>query len=102
MYSISFTEKQKNNFTNCLFCDFLQIVLNRSRMMHAKSRNYFLSLGYETYVGCQSLFVCKHCLDLLTLFPTDTKISHGCLNLRIAKLKGLEPSDVKLFCISIK
>ena len=122
----------------CLFCDFLQIVLNRSSMLHVHSSKYLSTLavrllvsmfffhwcskykiqdneavlwkalqwestiGGENYVRCQSLFVCKHCLALLTLFPTDMKISHGCLNFRVAKFKGLRhSSDIKMFCIAI-
>ena len=83
----------------CLFCDFLQIVLKRSRVLHVHRRVYLSTPGGENYLRCQSLFVCKHCLVLRTRLPTDTKVSHGC-----CEIEGVtvQLPDVKIFCISIK
>ena len=75
------------------------MVRRRSRTLRVHRSEFLSTSGNENYVRCQFLFVCKYCLDLLTLFPSDTKISHGRLNFRVAKFK---PPDVKIFCISIK
>ena len=43
------------------------------------------------------IFVFEHCLVLLTLLPTNTKISHECLDFRVAKLEGIQPPEAKGF-----
>ena len=78
-----------------LFSDFLQIVLSRSRMLHSHRSEYLSTHGGKNYVRYQSLFVCEHCFCLLTLFPMGTQLSHGCLNIRVANFKGLQPPEGK-------
>ena len=63
-------------------------------MLHMLRSEYLSTLGGENNVRCQFLSVCKHCLVLLTLFLSDMKISHECLNFTFqgAKFKGLRYS----------
>ena len=53
----------------CLLCDFLQIVIKRSRKLHMDRCEYLSTLGGDTYVSCQSL------------------ISHGCLRSGLQNLR---------------
>lgn len=98
----SFHFRIKNKYSiimKCLFCDFLQIVHTQSRMLHVSRSEYLLTLSDETDVRClsdvrcQSIFMCKHCLALLTLFPTNMNIRRSSLNFRVAKCKSLEYSN---------
>ena len=57
---------------------------------HVARAQEFIPVGCKNYVRCRSLFVCKQCLGLLILFPTDTKISHEYLKFMVANVKGLE------------
>ena len=79
----------------CLFCDFLQIKHTNRCMLNVHRSEYLSTLYDENNVRCQSLYVCKHCLVFLTLFPIYRKIGHGCLNSMVAKFQDLRYSHQK-------
>ena len=66
--------------------------LSVSNMIYHKFSHgaaFYTLSGKNVNVMLEFLFLCKHCLVLFSLFPTNTIIRYGCLNFRVVKFPGL-------------